>query len=739
MNETVHNTQSPLPATRNGTGFVLALFGLIGIMVMFTEAMIMPALPTLQAEFNTTAAWASWIVSIYLLVSSVAIPVFAKLGDSYGKKKFLLVCMTFYTIGVTANGFAWNLPSLIGFRALQGIGLAMFPLAFAIIRDEFPPEKIPVATGIVSAMFGAGAAIGLVVGAWIANNFGWRTTYHTVIPIAIALTLLAAYKLKESSIRTPSRPDVFGATTFSIALISFLIAMTEGSTWGWGSSSILGLFGLALASIMLFLFIESRIADPMISLTMLSKRNVFFTNITAFIAGLANFLVFQSVIYLLQAPAPIGCSCTLFQAGLVMAPGSLLMLVTAPVAGAIVSRRGAKLPLFMGAVTLATSFCYFYAFHATQLQMLLGVMISFIGMGFMMVAMINIIIQSVTQVQTGIATAMNTIFRTVGGVVGPTIVGVYLTQYTTLIPKPTPHGLMMIPIPSDTAFDYIFLTALGIAIIGILVILLITGRSDQVPIEREEPVRRMRPEVEWNGGVEVGHRGVQIPKSKWPHDANAAPDTVLARTAPLLGANDSPVIPGREPGTQPSSSPTIKPHNYGIEFMVKGGARMRGEKDVTILATSGHVTQLKIDHSGMGDDNDNGEDGAQVQEITFTASDGSSGETQGAVAVWSTDAEEELFNFIQFTPDKLRDCRIEFVVKNGLPLRGADAITVTAVNADIIRLKAERCVEDSDQVKEITFTASDGSSVEIQGAVALRSAAAKQHAVNVSMMYRSQK
>jgi len=146
MNETAQITQSPIPTTRNGTWFVLALFGLIGIMVMFTEAMIMPALPTLQAEFNTTAAWASWIVSIYLLVSSVAIPIFGKLGDSYGKKKLLLVCMTFYTIGVTANGFAWNLASLIGFRALQGIGLAMFPLAFAIIRDEFPPERVPVAT-----------------------------------------------------------------------------------------------------------------------------------------------------------------------------------------------------------------------------------------------------------------------------------------------------------------------------------------------------------------------------------------------------------------------------------------------------------------------------------------------------------------------------------------------------------------------------------------------------------------
>jgi len=713
MNETAQITQSPIPTTRNGTWFVLALFGLIGIMVMFTEAMITPALPTLQAEFNTTAAWASWIVSIYLLVSSVAIPVFAKLGDSYGKKKFLLVCMTFYTIGVTANGFAWNLPSLIGFRALQGIGLAMFPLAFAIIRDEFPPERVPVATGIVSAMFGAGAAIGLVVGAWIANNFGWRTTYHTVIPAAIVLTLLAAYYLKESPIRTPSRPDVFGATTFSIALISFLIAMTEGSTWGWSSPSILSLFGLALAFILFFIFIESRIIDPMIHLAMLKKRNVFFTNITAFIAGLANFLVFQSVIYLLQAPAPIGCSCSLFQAGLVLAPGSLLMLVTAPLAGAIVSRRGAKLPLFMGAVTLAASFCYFYLFHATQLQMLLGVMISFVGMGFMMVAMINIIIQSVDQSQTGIATGMNTIFRTVGGVIGPTIVGVYLTQYTTLVPKPTPHGLMMIPIPSDTAFDYIFLTALGIAIIGILVVLLIKGSSNKMGAAGEGRTKRASPEKELPDA--------QI--SKLQPVPEATPNLVLTRTATTSTVHNSSVLPGGKLANQESPvTPRTRLWSYGIEFMVRDGKKTHGENDITILAANGHISQLRVERTREGDD--------QVQEITFAASNGNGGETHGTVAVRSADAERQ--HSIRFMPDEPSDYTIELAVKEGLVAHGADAVTVRAVNMDINQLRAERSGEGDDQVQEITFTASNGNGGETHGTLAMRSTA-KQHAMNVSM------
>jgi MFS family permease len=109
--------------------------------------------------------------------------------------------MILYPFGVIANGFAWNIQSILIFRALQGLGLAMFPLAYTIIRDEFPPEKVAMGTCIVSAMFGVGTAIGLVAGAWITDNFGWRMTYHTIVPVAISITLLAAYLLRESPIR----------------------------------------------------------------------------------------------------------------------------------------------------------------------------------------------------------------------------------------------------------------------------------------------------------------------------------------------------------------------------------------------------------------------------------------------------------------------------------------------------------------------------------------------------------
>lgn len=473
--------------TRNGTGFILVILSLIAIMIMFTESMLIPSLPTIQAEFNSTVTWTSWILSIYLVVGAVSTPIFGKLGDTYGKKKLLVICMSLYTSGVIANGFAWNIESLLAFRALQGLGMGMFPLAYALIRDEFPAEKVAMATGIVSAMFGVGTAIGLVVGAWISDNFGWRMTYHAVVPLAIGVTLLAMYKLQESPVRNPSKVDLIGAGTFSVAILSFLVAMTEGERWGWTSINTVSLIVVSFIFIVLFLLAESRVRDPMINLTLLSKRNVFFTNMSAFVVGLGMFMMFQAITYLVRTPPPVGFSSSIFEAGLLQVPGSILLLIAGPLAGILVNKRGAKMPLVLGSIVLSISFYYFYALHDTKAQVVLGLMIMSVGMGFMMVSMINIIIQSVSQAETGIATAMNTIFRTIGGVIGPTIAGVYLARYVSPLIIQTPRGPVMGPLlPTETAFNYIFLTALGVSLVGVVMALLIKGSGTAV--ERQESV-----------------------------------------------------------------------------------------------------------------------------------------------------------------------------------------------------------------------------------------------------------
>ncbi|MCX6658465.1 MAG: MFS transporter, partial [Euryarchaeota archaeon] len=164
--------------SNNGNGkskhystFALLLLASIAIMVMYVEAMAFPSLPTVMQTYvlgPEDYSLASWVVTIYLVVGAVSISIFGKLGDIYGKKRMLIIAMTIYTAMVSLTGFASDLSSsiylLIIFRALQGIAMAMFPLAFGLIRDEFPPDRIPIAQGVISAMFGVGTAVGFVVG-----------------------------------------------------------------------------------------------------------------------------------------------------------------------------------------------------------------------------------------------------------------------------------------------------------------------------------------------------------------------------------------------------------------------------------------------------------------------------------------------------------------------------------------------------------------------------------------------
>ncbi|MCJ7561418.1 MAG: MFS transporter, partial [Thermoplasmata archaeon] len=160
--------------TNNGNGraiknstFVLILLASIAIMVMYVEAMAFPSLPMVMEDFGLTPqdySLASWVITIYLVVGAVSIPVFGKLGDIYGKKKMLVIAMSLYTVAVTLTGFSRDFSDsiyvMIAFRAFQGLGMCMFPLAFSIIRDEFPKGQIAVAQGVISAMFGVGAAVG---------------------------------------------------------------------------------------------------------------------------------------------------------------------------------------------------------------------------------------------------------------------------------------------------------------------------------------------------------------------------------------------------------------------------------------------------------------------------------------------------------------------------------------------------------------------------------------------------
>ncbi|MBA3750796.1 MAG: MFS transporter, partial [Nitrosopumilus sp.] len=166
---------------------VLVILSCIATMVMYAETMLIPAIPTLINDFDISYGVSSWLLTAYLITGAVMTPIAGKLSDVYGRKKMLLIIMVIYTIGVSMGGFANDVYTLIVARAVQGIGLAMFPIAFSIVRDQFPREKISIAQGAITSMFAAGSVIGLSIGGFIIQHFGWKMTFFTIIPISIII------------------------------------------------------------------------------------------------------------------------------------------------------------------------------------------------------------------------------------------------------------------------------------------------------------------------------------------------------------------------------------------------------------------------------------------------------------------------------------------------------------------------------------------------------------------------
>ena len=183
----------------------LAILGSSILITMYGETMLLPAIPDIIKEFNISYSTSSWILTSYLIAGAVMTPIGGKLSDMYGRKKMVMIIMIIYIIGISLGGLASDITFLIISRIIQGIGIAMFPIAFGIVRDQFPPEKLAIGIGTFSAMFAAGSVVGLAIGGTIIQNFGWRVTFFSIIPVSFMLWFVIKKFIYDTQYRSPSQ------------------------------------------------------------------------------------------------------------------------------------------------------------------------------------------------------------------------------------------------------------------------------------------------------------------------------------------------------------------------------------------------------------------------------------------------------------------------------------------------------------------------------------------------------
>ncbi|MGN6630162.1 MAG: MFS transporter, partial [Candidatus Nitrosocosmicus sp.] len=186
----INNMKKQQQSNYSNWKIILAILSCLGLIVMFDETMILPAIPDFIHDFNISYSTSTWILSSYIIAGAVMTPIAGKLADIYGKKKILLIIMAFYALGILSGRFSHNIEFMIASRISQGVGLAMFPIAFGIIREILPNEKLAIGQTIFGSTFSGGAVVGIVVGATIIQNFGWQATFFSIIPVAVALWII---------------------------------------------------------------------------------------------------------------------------------------------------------------------------------------------------------------------------------------------------------------------------------------------------------------------------------------------------------------------------------------------------------------------------------------------------------------------------------------------------------------------------------------------------------------------
>jgi EmrB/QacA subfamily drug resistance transporter len=350
----------------------------------------------------------------------------------------LVAVLVGFGIGSLVAALSHSIGLLIAGRAIQGFAGAVFPLAFGIIRDEFPRERVAQGIGLISATFGIGGGLGLVAAGVVVDHLSYEWIFWiALIVTAIAIVCTLRF-VPESPVKVPAKIDWVGAVLMSVGLAALLLAISQGPSWGWASGRVVGLFVAAAAALVGWVAYEMRVLQPLVDMRMMRRRGVWTTNLASLFIGFGMFGSFILIPQFVQAPpaAGYGFNATVTEAGLILLPATAVMLFAGPIAGWLGARLGSRLPMLMGCALAAAAFALIGFAHAHRWELYIGTALMGAGIGFAFAAMANLIVEAVDPTETGVATGMNTIMRTVGGSFGgqisATIVSAHLIAGTQI-------------------------------------------------------------------------------------------------------------------------------------------------------------------------------------------------------------------------------------------------------------------------------------------------------------------
>jgi EmrB/QacA subfamily drug resistance transporter len=398
-----------------------------------------------------------WVATVYLLTSTVSVPIFASLSDRYGRKPFFMLGAVLFVVASALCGASGDLPfmpidgmgQLILFRGLQGIGGGMVTgILFTIVGDIFSPIERGRYQGLFAALWGIASIFGPTLGGWLTDNWSWRACFYVNLPVgAIALAAIH-FEFPHMKPRGSSRQlDWAGFTTLIGAVVPLLLALTWATNYGWTSFRVLSLIALSIAMIVALLYAESKAAEPIIPLELFSHPVIGVCSAAAFVLGMG---MFGTIIYLpLFMQGVLGVSAT--QSGNLLTPLLMGVVVGSIIGGQAISRTGEyKLLGIVGSVLIAIGMIMFARMDADTARSFVAIamVVAGLGMGFLQ-PVYTLAVQNVApRHRMGAATSSTIFFRSIGSTLGVAAFGsVMLTQYHNEFNRAIPAGVPQAALP----------------------------------------------------------------------------------------------------------------------------------------------------------------------------------------------------------------------------------------------------------------------------------------------------
>ncbi|MFI1645928.1 DHA2 family efflux MFS transporter permease subunit [Streptomyces avidinii] len=418
------------PAAEHTSREVLVSIGalLLGLLIAaLDQTIVSTALPTIVSDLGGMAHL-SWVVTAYMLAATAATPLWGKLGDQYGRKRLFQYAIVLFLLGSALCGLAQDMPQLIGFRALQGLGGGgLIVLSMAIVGDIVPPRERGKYQGLFGGVFGATSVLGPLLGGLFVDNLSWRWVFYINLPIGlVALVVIAAvlHIPKRSSKHTI---DYLG--TFLIACVATCLVLVAslGGTWGWGSARIIGVAVLGAVLLAVFLLVERKATEPVLPLGLFRIRTFTLCSVISFIVGFAMFgamVYLPTFLQIVQGVSPT-------MSGVHMLPMVIGMLISSTASGQIVSRTGRwKVFPIAGTGVTAIGLLLLHQLHRTSStwEMSIYFFVFGAGLGLVMQVLVLVVQNAVSYADLGVATSGATFFRSIGASFGVAIFGTVFTN-----------------------------------------------------------------------------------------------------------------------------------------------------------------------------------------------------------------------------------------------------------------------------------------------------------------------